>query len=171
MATMTAREYAAHRGISREAVYKAGRLGRITITAGRVDVEAADAAWAASGLPTPTHKAGGRTARVVQPQAPLSAAPGSPAVPGFANSRAIKEAWSARMMKLEYEKMDGTLVPLQEVRRQVHDAARRVRDLLMAMPDRLAPTVAAETDPGVCHQILLGEVRRSVEELHLLFAG
>ena len=39
-------EYAAHRGVSRAAVHKAARSGRIELTPdGRIDRDAADAAW------------------------------------------------------------------------------------------------------------------------------
>lgn len=48
---------------------------------------------------------------------------------------------------------------------QAFNRARRTRDLLLAVPDRLAPILAAVADPTECHRIMTEEITRACEEL------
>ena len=42
---------------------------------------------------------------------------------------------------------------------------RTARDNLLNIPDRLAATLAAESDADKVHQILTGEIRKALDEL------
>lgn len=93
------------------------------------------------------------------------AAAGSPAAPSYAQSRAIREAYQARLAKLEYEERSGKLVAADAVKTQAFKVARSVRDALMNIPDRVASELAAETSPAAVHARLARELRDAIREL------
>ena len=66
---------------------------------------------------------------------------------------------------MEFEQKTGALIPAAEVRVSVFNAARRARDLLLAVPDRVAAVLAGTTDAQDCHRILTEEIRRVCGEL------
>lgn len=83
----------------------------------------------------------------------------------YAASRAAREAYLARLAKLEFEERTGKLVDASQVRTQIFALGRRLRDALMGLPDRLAPVLAGQPDPAVVHRILSDEIRVSLSEL------
>jgi hypothetical protein len=83
----------------------------------------------------------------------------------YAAARAVRETYLARLSKLEYERASGKLVDVDEVRAAVFQKARTTRDGMMAIPSRVAPILAALTDPAKIHDVLLEEIRRVCFEL------
>ena len=83
----------------------------------------------------------------------------------YAASRAAREAYLARLAKLEFEQRSGRLVDADEVRAQIFGLGRRLRDALMGLPDRLAPVLAGETDQAEVHRLLAQEILTSLAEL------
>lgn len=83
----------------------------------------------------------------------------------LADSRAMKERYLALMAKLEYEIESGKLIDAEEARRAAFNAARKARNILLTIADRLAPVVAGLTDAFECHQAISKEVRRVCDEL------
>jgi hypothetical protein len=79
--------------------------------------------------------------------------------PSFAQSRAIKEAYNARLAKLSYEEKSGALVRTDNVKVSWFNTLRVVRDRTLNLPDRLAPILAAETDPKIVREMLEEELR------------
>ncbi len=154
--------YARHRGVSHVAVLKAIKAGRIEKEAdGTIDPAKADAAWARN-----TNQAQQRKpAKQSEPQrneTEAEAPVGPPIVnsgPSFAQSRAIKEAYNARLAKLSYEEKSGALVRTDNVKVAWFNTLRVVRDRTLNLPDRLAPILAAETDPKIVREILEEELR------------
>lgn len=151
------RKYAQHRGVSHAAVQKAIRQGRIQLTSeGKVDVEQADRDWTRNtGPATPMRKS------PVEPG--ISTRPS--AGPSFAQSRAVRELYMARLAKLEYEKQAGKLLYAEAVENALAIILRDTRDHLLALPDRLAEAVAVETNPAEVRNILSREVRETLLEL------
>ena len=147
--------YARHRGVSHVAVLKAIKAGRIEKEPdGTIDPAKADAAWERN-----TNKA---QKRKVEKPADADAHVGPPIVnsgPSFAQSRAIKEAYNARLAKLEYEEKSGALVRTDTVKVAWFNALRVLRDRALNLPDRLAPLLAAETDPKIVRDLLEEELR------------
>ena len=94
-----------------------------------------------------------------------SAPSGSVTASGYQTARALHETYRARTARLEFERLSGMLVPADDVRSQAFTAARRVRDSILALPDRLAPVLAAITDPAEIHRALAAELRQALEEL------
>jgi len=183
MAGLTIRAYARHRGVSHTAVRKALATGRIKADPdGAIDPAAADHQWAIStNLSKPRNSVTGVPKKRRAPGAPSQAlgVPGleeaamsSPAdggatrlVSSYAASRAAREAYLARLAKLEFEQKSGKLIDVDEVRAQTFALGRRARDGLLGVPDRLAPILAGESDPAVIHRLLTDEIERGLREL------
>src|SRR6185436_10497658 len=154
MPLVSLRKYAAHRRVSHTAVQKAIKQGRIkTAPDGKIDVAQADRDWDRNTSPVNVPK---RAARVDG-----GAAGGS----SYAQSRAVRELYLARLAKIEFEERSGKLVSRDEVTVAAFTKARTVRDNLLNIPDRVAAVLAAETDPVRAHQILTDEIRKALIEL------
>lgn len=122
------RAYAQHRGVSHEAVRKAIAAGRIQQEAdGSIDPDKADAAWA----------------RNTQARNDTEGSEVRAGVPSLQNSRAIREAYAARLAKLDYEERTGKLVNKAEVDVKTFNLARQLRDRLQLIPRKIAPLLVA----------------------------
>ena len=151
------RKYAQHRNVSHTAVQKAIRQGRIRLTPeGQIDIEQADRDWYRNTTPSPERTPG--RPRVLAER---------PAGPSFAQSRAVRELYMARLAKLDYEVRCGKLLDAREVENTVATIVRIARDRLLALPYRIAETVAAETNPAEVHSILNREIRAALTELSM----
>lgn len=177
MALLTFRQYAAHRGVSPEAVSKAVKAGRITVKVDRagkrwIDPARADKEWTTNS--DPAKQAGGKA----QQRRPTKAGPAldgasnaepvdpdRPRPPLYSDSRAIREAYQARLAKLEWETRSGMMVPKDQVKIQAFRCARAARDALLGIPERLAAELAGVTDPNVIHAKLTAELTRALEAL------
>ena len=73
--------------------------------------------------------------------------------------------YAARLQKLEFEERSKKLVPVDELKLQLSKLHLTVRDNLRTIPDRIAPLVAAETDPAKIHSIITNEIRDCLEGL------
>ncbi|NBR68021.1 MAG: hypothetical protein EBT79_12270 [Actinobacteria bacterium] len=87
------------------------------------------------------------------------------AIPSFAQSRAIREAYAARLTRLEFDQRSGRLVDKAELKLKLAKLHMAVRDSLRTIPDRVAPIVAAETDQAKIHAMLLKEIGQALEGL------
>lgn len=173
---LSIRAYAQHRGVSHTAVAKAIKAGRISIEPdGKIDPVKADAQWARNTLPSQSLNTGAAkpAAKVATPavstpvssreaQAPLET---RATAPDYQTSRAIREAYAARLAKLEFEERTGKLISSDEVEMRTFNLARRLRDRMQTLPRRLAAALAAEQDPRVIEQRLDDEIRQALEEL------
>ena len=88
-----------------------------------------------------------------------------PEVPPYSQSRAVKEAYQARISRLIYEEKKGSLVNVNEVKFEAFRRARMARDQILAVPDRVAPILAAEDDEDRIQEILESELRDALEVL------
>jgi len=166
------RAYAKHRGVSHTAVEKAVKQGRIRTVDGKIDVEQADRDWNRNSSP------------VNKPEpAPRAAAPAEPLVagPSFAQSRAVREAYEARLAKLTWEERIKKLINADEVRVSAYNFSRMIRDRILNVPDRVVGAVLAEVRAALSgagvdlrlveslnmakvHGIMLAEMRNILEE-------
>ena len=162
------RAYARHRGVTHRAVQKAIAAGRIPVTpGGKVDPEAADRAWASNTDESKPRNSVSGTPRMAATAPPAAPAPSGSngAASGYQAARALHETYRARTARLEYERLSGMLVQVEDVRVEAFTAARRVREAILSVPDRLAPVLAAMTDPAEIHRTLVAELRQALEEL------
>ena len=154
MPLVSLRKYAEHRRVSHTAVQKAIKQGRIkTAPDGKIDVEQADREWDRNTSPGNASKRASR------------AGGGAAGGPTYAQSRAVRELYLARLAKIEFEERASKLVSRDEVTVAAFTKARTVRDNLLNIPDRVAAVLAAETDPVRTHQILTDEIRKALIEL------
>jgi hypothetical protein len=87
------------------------------------------------------------------------------AIPSFAQSRAIREAYAARLTRLEFDQRSAKLIDKAELKMKLAKLHMAVRDSLRTIPDRVAPIVAAETDQAKIHAMLLKEIGQALEGL------
>lgn len=177
---LSIRAYAQHRGVSHTAVAKAIKAGRISKEPdGTIDPAKADAQWARNTLPSQSLNTGAAkpAAKVATPPVSTPVATGSTrelsplletgriSAPDYQTSRAIREAYAARLAKLEYEERTSKLISADDVEMRTFNLARRLRDRMQTLPRRLAAALAAEQDPRVIEQRLDDEIRQGLEEL------
>lgn len=166
------RAYAKRRGVTPAAVRKAIKSGRISTLNGKIDPDVADAHWRANTDESKPRNSvsgnpGGRErAPLVSPMPTFgSASHALPRTGGYAAARAVRETYEARLRELDYKVRTGELVPVSEVRILAFNTARRARDLLLAIPDRVSSVVAGLTEASEVHRVLTEESRRVCEEL------
>ena len=148
------------RGVSHTAVANAVKGGRISAEPdGSIDPEKANVQWEQNSRPRVDN--GGDTVDV-SPAAKSGA-------PDYKVSRAIREAYAARLAKLEFEEKSGKLVNLDEVKIATFNMARQARDRLLQIPRKVAPAVIAEwtanADPRGVEEIIEAAVRDALEGL------
>ena len=80
-------------------------------------------------------------------------------------ARTEKEIYRAKMAKLNYERLEGSLVYSKDVKEAAFESVRLLRDQLLNIPGRVAPIIAAEKDPKKTHEILDKEIRQCLESL------
>lgn len=150
MNLMTKAEYAKHRNISKPMVSKLVREDRILVTKdGLVDQEISDILmdeFSESPLRNPNN--------------PLNSE-----VSNYALQRALLTEYKAKLAKLELDKNKGELIDATLVRQSAFSTARRVRDAILSIPDRISSILAAESDQATVKNLLTQELRLALEEL------
>ena len=181
---LSIRAYAQHRGVSHTAVAKAIKAGRISVEPdGKIDPAKADAQWARNTLPSQNLNTGAPkpATKVATPPVSTPVATGSSrelqppletgriSAPDYQTSRAIREAYAARLAKLEFEERTGKLLNADEVKVKHFNLARLLRDRIQQIPRKLAPqivaAVVAQPDQRVVEDLLMEAIREALEEL------
>lgn len=177
---MNLQAYANHRkalglrGQSHVAVLNAINDGRLTPPAverqGRswiINADLADAQWAGRTDPDNRGGMGGGTDLPISRAVPAAAAPPQAAKggPPLAISKQVKAAYEAKLTELEYKERSGEMVPANQVKAEAFALARALRDGLMRVADRLAPTLAATADARQVHHLLTEEIRVALRGL------
>mgnify|MGYP000041118051 CR=1 FL=1 len=139
-------EYARRRGISEAMVSKYKSSGCLALDSdGRVLVRESDVLLADVLDPL---RGGNRNSPAGQDKVSYLAAKTEEA-----RARAAKAS-------MEAELMAGSLVRVAEVEAEAFARARGAQELLMALPDRMSPLLAVESDPAKVHELLTDELRR-----------
>ena len=181
---LSIRAYAQHRGVSHTAVAKAIKAGRISKEPdGTIDPAKADAQWARNTLPSQNLNTSVTkpASKVATPPVSTPVATGSSrelqppvetgriSAPDYQTSRAIREAYAARLAKLEFEERTGKLLNADEVKVKHFNLARLLRDRIQQIPRKLAPqivaAVVAQPDQRVVEDLLMEAIREALEEL------
>ena len=163
---MNVSAYARHRKVSHVAVLKAINAGRIAKEPdGTIDPIKADAAWSGNTSPAQQRKpAKENTGKIERPIDPPASSNAINNGPSYAQSRAIKEAYLARLAKLEYEEKSAALVRADSVKVAWFNVLRVLRDRALNLPDRMAPILASETDPKRVRELLEVELRQILND-------
>lgn len=175
MELLSFRKYAAHRGVSGEAVSKAVRTGRISVVVNEkgqrlIDPAVADKEWAENTYHNKRTTQGPMVKKPQPAPAPAQAddpvAPSQAGIPASINqSKAIKEAYEARIKKLDYEEKLGKLIDVDKVKVAAFKTGRVVRDNLLNIPNDLSGKLAAETDQKKIHHMLTEAITIVLQEL------
>lgn len=166
-------KYSKHRGCSRSTVQRAIADGRITDALvnenGKtlINLKLADELWEQNTDPR-------RANNALDPSLVYTGKPesfeNSGAAPtkknDFQTNRTVREAYAARMAKLNYEKMAGKLVEVKKVKEYIRKIHSRMRDNFLNLPDKIAPKVVSTTDLNECVNILDQEIRSVCESIN-----
>ena len=79
--------------------------------------------------------------------------------------RAIKERETAYLKRLERGLAEGSLIQVDDVMKQLTPLFAGIKVRLLALPSKLAPVMANETNSAVCKSTLEGELRVVLAEL------
>ena len=152
MQGMSERAYAAHAGLSRGAIQKARKSGRLVLFAdGSIDATASDARRAATTDPDQQNRAKGGTARQSTASqrvpadnlaAPSISGPGDSS--SYLKARTALTVYQAQERQIEIQKKKGVLVDRARAETLVFRLARQERDAWVTWPARVAAIMAAE---------------------------
>ncbi|MEO7862070.1 MAG: hypothetical protein ABIU05_16895 [Nitrospirales bacterium] len=81
-----------------------------------------------------------------------------------------KESALATLREMEVSRKRGELIERVVVEQDAFRAGRLVRDSILALPDRLAGILAAESDQRKTHALLTKELRQALQGLHNKFS-
>lgn len=186
MATTSNRELARQIGVSKTAVRRAEKAGRIRREPdGSWDPAKVKAAWSDNtdpaqqrGEPGAGEPSGNRARRAVKPvpEAAVGAVRetlrehGEPVATGamtFMQARTANEVLKAQERRVRLQRMKGELVDRAKAVAQVFRLAREERDAWVNWPARVAAMIAAEleVDPHQVHTVLERHVRDHLAEL------
>ena len=168
---MNLQAYAKHRkdqglrGTSHVAVLKAIESGRLTEPAVRkvdgrwhIDATLADQQWAGNTDPR---------GALPPPPSPIDTRQPHPAGggPSLAEAKRARAVWQAERERIELQQLKGELVSTAEVKAEAFNVARVVRDNMLAIPDRVIPTLASMSDLRAMHQYLTEEIRTAIRSI------
>jgi hypothetical protein len=147
---MTKTEYARHRGVSQPYISKLAKNGILVMRGNKIDVAATDTVLDDKPVADPDSPPAGPQASFARPIRTSEdlgpTPPGQQAGASFGQAKTIEMVFRAKLRRLEFETKQGKLIDAEAYRRAAADAFRMFRDGLLGIPDRLAMTIAAESD-------------------------
>lgn len=159
------RAYARHRGVALSAVQKAIEYGRITKQAsGKINVRIADAEWAANTDIGKRGMSGG------DPDLDDPEDDDEEVVPQnseYQQHRTSREEIRMKKERIELNKLEGSILDLEEAKRMVFTSFRTIRDAIMNVPARTKDLLAAESDPYRIETMLENELAAALEAIDL----
>ena len=168
---LSPREYAKRKGVTRQAVMKAIRAGRLEDSVAktdsgryRIEPELADREWQEWTDPSQVRevKGGGRpprTASLFDDEALREQRT------THARASAERVSIDAALKRLELEERQGLLVDRQAVTRIGFAIGRDTRERILAIPDRLAAVLHAAGSVREVHHLLTSELAHALERI------
>jgi hypothetical protein len=163
MEGMSEREYSAHSGISRGAIQKARKAGRLVVYGdGSINAAASDIRRADMTDPDQQRRSTGGDAAFSGPADSSS----------YLKARTALTVYQAQERQLAIQKKKGTLVDRARAETLVFRLARQERDVWVTWPSRVAALMAAEVALGVEKQtgtpvIIEAAILQRVLETHV----
>ena len=165
---ITQAEFARRNGWSKQYVAKLVKQGRIQLEGGKIDPVAAKRAIDQLAEPsTVLRESPANKPKTSRAEAPLSVAgpTDSRKAVDYTTARTMREAFRAKMAKLDYEEREGRLVEPRKIYEVGFQTGRLVREVLLCIPDRLADILAAETDASQIRRQLYEEMEAALQKL------
>lgn len=155
---MNLSEYAKHRNVALNAVQTAILSGRISIVIDengkkRIDPDQADKDWIKNTDPSK------------QNNMKKSNEFDMSKIPPLHESRAVRAFFESKLTQLEYGERSKELLNADEVRTECFSLARRVRDSILQIPDRISSQLAAEVDSFRIFNLLTAELTTALRGL------
>ena len=173
---LTVAQYAKHRGVDRRRVYYYIEHGNLEgcLRDGKrgqeINRDKADAALE-QNLDKISNRPGSRPngkesnqRRIPEDAAEKTRSAGTSGM-SLADAQKIQAQYKAALMKLEYEEKNKTLVKVDQVEADFFNIARRVRDSILNIPDRISAELASTTDTHLVSERLTNELIAALEEL------
>ncbi len=172
------REYARHRkarglpGATHASVQKAIEAGRITTLQDekgriKIDPEVADIQWGRNTDPDQSARA--NAGRDRQPTSPSGESSPGGQEKGeqslYWDARTRRETAEASKAELQLAEMSGVLVRKDQVESAAYETGRMLRDMMLAVPGKIADAIAAESDPRTVENLLREEFRKVLDEI------
>ena len=143
MEGMSEREYSAHSGLSRGAIQKARKAGRLVVSGdGSINAEASDVRRAEMTDPDQQRRSTGGDSGFSGPAESSS----------YLKARTALTVYQAQERQLAIQKKKGTLVDRARAETLVFRLARQERDVWVTWPSRVAALMAAEVAAEVERQ-------------------
>lgn len=175
MPLMNFTQYAKHRGVTQQAVSYAVAEGRIPVVVNKntgrryIDSEVADKEWDANT--DYTHQPDRqkvselrKTKEKVRAKEVDGVSTARPSgIPTITESKAIKEAFLARTAKLEYERLAGKLVNLEDANKEWLRIAGAVKSKMLSIPSKLKQKLPHLTLDDIA--TIDDEIREALSEL------
>ena len=158
MALISQAEFARQQGFTRGYVTKLIKKGIVQLKNGKVDSDQAAQSMKAHADPV-------TLIRSDKQQEVIPGQPGQNGAVDFVTARTMREAFRAKLSKLDYEEKSGKLTDAAKVKNDAFKAGRIVRDELLTIPDRLADVLAAEDDSRQVQQLLREELELILNRL------
>lgn len=159
---LSIRAYARHRGVTEAAVRKAIKQGRVSKGKnGKINPKIADKEWGQNSDPAQIKA----TLAEEKPDYSQNLIPNAGNGPNYQQSRAIKEAYGAKLLRLQFEKESKKLISVDNVKVAAFNAARMTRDRILNIPDRVIPQLVGKTNIFEMKEILKTELIKALEEL------
>lgn len=145
---MNQKEYADHRGVSKQAIGKMIAAGKIptTLRAGRKMIDAAEADFAL-GESRERVDIGRDEPRIADPSPGSS--PRESSSSGLTKARTATEVYTAKMAELKYRQMVGEVLPVDDARRAMERCAEMLVRGIDQLPTRADDLATAFTRGGV----------------------
>lgn len=148
-ALATQADYARHRKVDRSYINRLAKRGILVLRGKLVDVAASDAV-----LDDKPVDVGAREPTPAAQPRPASEAVAAPTGSSFAQARTAEMVFRARLRKLEFETRTGRFLSADEVKVKWYTICRQIRDKLLALPAKLAPQLAALSEPAEIRDLL-----------------
>ncbi len=159
---LSIRAYARHRSVTEAAVRKAIRQGRVSKGKnGKINPKTADKEWGQNTDPAQIKA----VFTEEKPDYSQNSIPNSANGPSYQQSRAIKEAYGAKLLRLQFEKESKKLISIDDVKVSAFNAARMTRDRILNIPDRVIPQLVGKTNIFEMKEILKAELIKALEEI------
>ncbi len=160
MALISQAEFARQQGVNRSYITKLVNKGVVKLVDGKVNPE-----QAIQAIEENIDPAQHRPSKAKQGMPEILPAGGQAGAVDFVTARTMREAFRAKLAKLDFEERSGQLTDATKVKNDAFKTGRIVRDELLAIPDRLCDVLAAEEDAGKVRQLLFEEMELVLNRL------
>lgn len=153
---LTKADAARHFGVSKPLITRKFQQGKLVMVGDLIDVVESAGAFGGNGKPVGIVNSAVNTADVDETTG---------AVETYADAQRRKESALANLRELEHRQKLGDLVDVSVEERAWAEAGQTLRDGLLAMPEKIAPILAALTDARQVRDALKAEIRSVLENL------